>query len=72
MAIDQDRLGETCAALGNSTRGAILAGLAEGAAAVNELAEPLAMSLPAISKHIKVRERAGSVRRVSGSSAGGP
>src|SRR5947207_15295385 len=63
MAIDEDRLSETFAALANSTRRAILARLVEGAATVNELAEPFEMTLPAISKHIKVLERAGLVRR---------
>src|SRR4051794_34445221 len=62
-AVDEDRLSETFGALANSTRRAILARLAEGAATVNELAEPFAMTLPAISKHIKVLERAGLVRR---------
>src|SRR5436309_8517837 len=61
--IDEDRLDETFAALANSTRRAILARLARGAATVNELAEPFAMKLPAISKHIKVLERAGLVQR---------
>src|SRR3954453_3257818 len=61
--IDDDRLSETFAALANSTRRAILARLATGAATVNELAEPFAMTLPAISKHIKVLERAGLVVR---------
>src|SRR5712691_10010145 len=63
MAIDEERLSETFAALANSTRRAILARLAEGAATVNELAEPFEMTLPAISKHIKVLERAGLVMR---------
>jgi DNA-binding transcriptional ArsR family regulator len=63
MTIDEDRLSETFAALANSTRRAILARLADGAATVNELAEPFAMTLPAISKHIKVLERAGLVLR---------
>ena len=49
--------------LANSTRRAILARLADGAATVNELAEPFDMKLPAISKHIKVLERAGLVVR---------
>ena len=62
LAID-DRLSETFAALANSTRRAILARLAEGAATVNELAEPFEMTLPAVSKHIKVLERAGLVVR---------
>ncbi|RJP54999.1 MAG: ArsR family transcriptional regulator [Anaerolineaceae bacterium] len=56
-----DRLDITFAALANSTRRAILARLAEGEATVNELAEPFNMSLPAISKHIKVLERAGLI-----------
>src|SRR5437868_15059717 len=63
VAINEDRLSETFAALTNSTRRAILARLAEGAATVNELAEPFEMTLPAISKHIKVLERAGLVIR---------
>src|SRR2546427_11549415 len=63
VAMDEDRLSETFAALANSTRRAILARLADGAATVNELAEPFAMTLPAISKHIKVLERAGLVLR---------
>jgi DNA-binding transcriptional ArsR family regulator len=62
-SLDDDRLSETFAALANSTRRAILARLAEGAATVNELAEPFEMKLPAISKHIKVLERAGLVVR---------
>jgi DNA-binding transcriptional ArsR family regulator len=61
--IDEDRLNETFAALANSTRRAILARLAEGEATVNELAEPFEMTLPAISKHIKVLQRAGLVMR---------
>src|ERR1700704_4988352 len=63
MTLDEDRLDETFAALANSTRRAILARLADGAATVNELAEPFAMTLPAISKHIKVLQRAGLVVR---------
>lgn len=63
LAIDEDRLSETFAALANSTRRAILARLAYGAATVNELAAPFDMKLPAISKHIKVLERAGLVVR---------
>jgi DNA-binding transcriptional ArsR family regulator len=61
--IDDDRLTETFAALANTTRRAILAQLAGGAATVNELAEPFALTLPAISKHIKVLERAGLIVR---------
>lgn len=56
-------LDETFAALSSPTRRAIVARLAEGEATVNELAEPFEMSLPAISKHIKVLERAGLVTR---------
>ncbi len=63
VAIDEDRLSETFAALANSTRRAILARLVDGAATVNELAEPFDMKLPAVSKHIKVLERAGLVVR---------
>ena len=63
QAIDEDRLSETFAALANPTRRAILARLASGAANVNELAEPFDLTLPAISKHIKVLERAGLVVR---------
>jgi len=62
-AIDDDRLSETFAALANSTRRAILARLAQGGATVNELAAPFEMTLPSISKHIKVLEHAGLVRR---------
>src|SRR5712672_714815 len=60
---DEDRLSETFAALANPTRRAILARLVNGAASVNELAEPFALTLPAVSKHIKVLERAGLVVR---------
>ncbi|MEO8693557.1 MAG: metalloregulator ArsR/SmtB family transcription factor [Acidimicrobiales bacterium] len=63
LAIAEDRLSETFAALANSTRRAILARLAQGEANVNELAEPFAMTLPAISKHLKVLERAGLIVR---------
>ena len=62
-ATQEDRLSETFAALANSTRRAILDQLAKSAATVNELAEPFEMTLPAISKHIKVLERAGLVIR---------
>jgi DNA-binding transcriptional ArsR family regulator len=63
MVIEEERLNETFAALANTTRRAILARLAEGEATVNELAEPFEMTLPAISKHIKVLERAGLIAR---------
>src|SRR5260221_384476 len=55
------RLDATFAALADPTRRAILARLASGAASVSELAEPFAMSQPAISKHLKVLERAGLI-----------
>jgi DNA-binding transcriptional ArsR family regulator len=58
-----DRLDATFAALADPTRRAILARLASGQASVTELAEPFAMSQPAISKHLKVLERAGLVSR---------
>lgn len=61
MESNDDRLNQTFAALANTTRRAILARLAEGEATVNEIAEPFNMSLPAISQHIKVLERAGLV-----------
>ena len=61
MRSENDKLTQTFAALANSTRRAILARLAEGEATVNELAEPFNMSLPAISKHIKVLENAGLI-----------
>ncbi len=58
-----DRLDLTFAALADPTRRAILARLASSDASVNELAEPFAMSQPAISKHLKVLERAGLIAR---------
>jgi DNA-binding transcriptional ArsR family regulator len=58
-----DRLSTTFAALADPTRRAILARLALGETSVSELAEPFEMSLPAISKHLKVLERAGLVAR---------
>lgn len=61
MERDDDRLSQIFAALANSTRRAILARLAQGEATVNELAEPFNMTLPAISKHITVLERAGLI-----------
>ena len=60
---DDDRLDETFSALANSTRRAILARLADGEASVNDLAAPFDLTLPAISKHIKVLERAGLITR---------
>lgn len=61
--MNTDRLDATFAALADPTRRAILARLAEGEASVMELAEPFSMSQPAISKHLKVLERAGLVTR---------
>lgn len=61
--IPSDRLDAAFAALADPTRRAILARLATGEASVTELAEPFAMSQPAISKHLKVLERAGLVSR---------
>ena len=58
-----DHLDATFAALADPTRRAILARLASGEASVTELAAPFAMSQPAISKHLKVLERAGLVSR---------
>ena len=58
-----DSLSTTFAALADPTRRAILARLATGEASVTELAEPFEMSMPAISKHLKVLERAGLVAR---------
>jgi DNA-binding transcriptional ArsR family regulator len=61
VAIDQ--LTGTFAALADPTRRAILARLVEGEATVNELAEPFPISLQAVSKHLKVLERAGLITR---------
>src|SRR6202140_4765765 len=58
-----DRLSSKFAALADPTRRAILARLALGETTVTELAEPFAMSLPAVSKHLKVLERAGLIAR---------
>jgi DNA-binding transcriptional ArsR family regulator len=58
-----DRLSETFSALADPTRRAILARLASGEATVTELAEPFEMSLPAVSKHLKVLQRAGLIAR---------
>jgi len=63
MAIAADQLDSTFAALADPTRRAIVARLARGDATVNELAEPFAMSLPGISKHLKVLERCGLISR---------
>ncbi|HMM13868.1 MAG TPA: metalloregulator ArsR/SmtB family transcription factor [Parvibaculum sp.] len=58
-----DRLSSTFSALSDPTRRAILARLSLGEASVSELAKPFEMSLPAISKHLKVLERAGLISR---------
>ena len=58
-----DRLSMTFSALADPTRRAILARLASGVTSVTELAEPFTMSLPAVSKHLKVLEHAGLIRR---------
>ena len=58
-----DQLSLTFAALADPTRRGILARLAQGEATVNELAEPFSVSLPAISRHLKVLERAGLITR---------
>ena len=62
-ATDEDRLSETFAVLANSTRRALLLKLREGEFNVNELAEPFNLTLPAISKHLKVLEQAGLIVR---------
>ena len=61
METEETKLDRTFAALANPTRRAILARLVDGEATVNELAAPFNMSLPAISKHIKVLEQAGLI-----------
>lgn len=61
MAVDH--LSNTFAALADPTRRAILARLTQGEASVTELAEPFRMSLPAVSKHLRVLERSGLISR---------
>ncbi len=61
--VSPDRISTTFAALADPTRRAILARLASGEASVTELAAPFEMSLPAVSKHLKVLERAGLIAR---------
>jgi DNA-binding transcriptional ArsR family regulator len=63
MQIAHDTLSQVFSALSDPTRRAILARLSEGEASVNELAEPFEISLPAISKHLKVLEKAGLIER---------
>jgi DNA-binding transcriptional ArsR family regulator len=61
--VPTDQLSITFAALADPTRRSILTRLAEGEATVNELAEPFSVSLPAISRHLKVLEHAGLIVR---------
>src|SRR5438552_10510882 len=63
IATAPDPISNTFAALADPTRRAILARLASGETSVTELAEPFKMSLPAVSKHLKVLERAGLITR---------
>jgi DNA-binding transcriptional ArsR family regulator len=63
VTITEERLDAAFAALADPTRRAIVSRLAEGDATVGELASPFAMSLPAISKHLKVLERSGLISR---------
>lgn len=61
--VTDERLDAVFAALASSTRRGIIARLARGGATVNELAEPVELSLPAVSRHLKVLERAGLIER---------
>lgn len=63
MLSDGDQLSATFAALADPTRRAILSRLATGAASVGDLADPFEISLPAVSRHLKVLERAGLIER---------
>jgi DNA-binding transcriptional ArsR family regulator len=63
MAVAQDQLDATFTALADPTRRAIVARLAQGDATVNELAAPFDLTLPGISKHLKVLERCGLISR---------
>ncbi len=63
MAPETDHLSATFSALADPTRRAILARLSSGEVTVTELAEPFSMSLPAVSKHLKVLERAGLIAK---------
>jgi DNA-binding transcriptional ArsR family regulator len=62
-AMNDDKLDAVFSALGDPTRRRILMRLAAGPASVSELAQPFAMTLPAVSKHLRVLERAGLMRR---------
>src|SRR3954465_14542013 len=70
--MSEDGLSSTFAALADPTRRAILARLAQGEANVGELAEPFAMSLPAVSKHLKVLQRAGLIEHGRRPNRAGP
>ena len=61
--VSQDQLSHTFAALADPTRRAIIARLASGEASVTELADPFDITLPAVSRHLKVLERAGLIER---------
>ena len=63
MVMTEERLDRTFSALADPTRRAILARLADGEATVTQLAEPFDMSMPAVSKHLKVLEKAGLIAR---------
>jgi len=63
MQITNDRLSATFSALADPTRRAILARLASGEASVSELAKPMKMTMPAVTKHLKVLQRAGLIRQ---------
>ncbi|UDF03663.1 helix-turn-helix transcriptional regulator [Asticcacaulis sp. AND118] len=63
MSLTPDHLSTTLNALADPTRRAILARLSQGETTVNELAEPFDMSLPAVSRHLKVLEKAGLISR---------
>ena len=63
MTMTEERLDAAFAALADPTRRAIVSRLAQGDATVNELAAPFAMSLPGVSKHLKVLERSGLISR---------
>jgi DNA-binding transcriptional ArsR family regulator len=69
MTIVDDQLSHTFAALADPTRRAILGRLATGEATVNELAEPFALTQQAVSKHLKVLERAGLISRTRAAQA---
>ena len=63
MRISNDKLSSTFSALADPTRRAILARLASGEASVSELAKPMKMTMPAVTKHLKVLQKAGLIRQ---------